>query len=139
MNDSRLQQIADYGGVLNALLCVLHCAAGPLFLIWWGAHEHSAAAEYWELGFLGLSGIFVASATWKRSTPRLRLLLWGLFVVFALSGLLIEQWPPLEMVQYAASAGLIGAHLLNQRYGRCGKADSSVCASCLTDAPRATS
>lgn len=136
MNNSRLQQVADYGGVLNTLLCVLHCAAGPLLLLWWGAHEPSDAAEYWELGFLGLSGVFVVLATWKRSTPRLRFLLWGLFVVFALSGLLTERWPFLEIVQYVASAGLIGAHLLNQRYGRCCEVDSIVCASCISDAPR---
>lgn len=138
-NESRFQQVADYGGVLNALLCGLHCAAGPVLLLWWGAHEPSAAAEYWELGFLGLSGIFIALATWKRSTPCLRFTLWGLFVLFAAAGLLAERWPLLEIVQYAASAGLIGAHLLNQRAGRCCKADSAVCATCLSDAPRTTS
>ena len=112
------RRAADYGGVLNAVLCGVHCAVGPLLLAWWGTRNPSATAERWELAFLVLSGVLVALATRRHSSARLRLLLWGLFAVFAAAGLLAERWPGLEYVQYAASAGLIAAHLLNQRHCR---------------------
>ncbi|UOG72961.1 MerC domain-containing protein [Hymenobacter tibetensis] len=115
----RLQRAADYGGIGNALLCLLHCAAGPALLAWWGTQQASATAEYWEQSFLVLSGVLVALATWQHSTRKLRLALWLLFSLFAVAGLLAEQWPLLEFVQYAASVGLMVTHLLNQRHCRC--------------------
>jgi len=107
---------ADYGGVLNSGLCLLHCAASPLLLAWWGVHPH--ASEQWETGFLVVSGVLVLLATWRISSAGLRGALWGFFVVFAGAGLGEEQYPWLTLVQYVASAGLIGTHLLNMRYGR---------------------
>jgi hypothetical protein len=108
------RRAADYGGVLNAVLCTVHCAAGPLLLAWWGTHNPGEAAEQWELGFLVMSGMLVALATWRQCSARLRWALWLLFALFASTGLLVERWPGLELVQYAASAGLIAAHLLNR-------------------------
>lgn len=125
MRDFSFRRAADYGGVLNAVLCGVHCAAGPLLLAWWGTRNPGATAERWELAFLGLSGVLVALATRRQSSPRLRRALWGLFAVFAAAALLAERWPWLQAVQYAASAGLIGAHLLNQRH----------CRRCLADPP----
>ncbi|MGY3089926.1 hypothetical protein ACVWYF_002974 [Hymenobacter sp. UYAg731] len=112
------RRAADYGGVLNAVLCGVHCAVGPLLLVWWGTRNPGATAERWELAFLVLSGVLVALATRRHSSTGLRLLLWGLFAVFAAAALLAERWPALQAVQYAASAGLIAAHLLNQRHCR---------------------
>ncbi|HEX8349925.1 MAG TPA: recombinase family protein [Hymenobacter sp.] len=40
----------------------------------------------------------------------------GLFALFAAASLLAERWPGLEAVQVAASVGLIGTYLLNQRH-----------------------
>lgn len=109
------QRAADYGGVLNAGLCGVHCAAGPVLLAWWGARNPGAASERWEWGFLMLSGVLVALATRRHSSAGLRAALWGLFAAFAAAVLLAERWPALQLVQYAASAGLVGAHLLNHR------------------------
>ena len=113
-----LRQLADYGGALNAALCAVHCAAGPLLFAWWGAHEPDAAAAQWEPVFLLLSGVLVALATRPQTPARLRAALWGLFGVFAAAALLAGRWPALEYVQYAASAGLLLTHLLNQRHCR---------------------
>jgi hypothetical protein len=110
---------ADCGGVLNAMLCAIHCAAGPALLAWWGTRNPADVAERWELAFLALSGVLVALASRRAATPGLRLALWGCFGVFAAAGLLAEQWPWLEAVQYVASAGLIIAHLLNRRRAGC--------------------
>lgn len=118
MRTFSFRRAADYGGVLNAVLCGVHCAVGPLLLAWWGTRNPGPAAERWELVFLVLSGVLVALATRRQSAPRLRLALWALFAVFAAAGLLAEHWAGLEYVQYAASAGLIAAHLLNQRHCR---------------------
>ena len=113
-----LRRAADYGGVLSAVLCGVHCAVGPLLLAWWGTPNSGATAERWELAFLVLSGILVALATRRPSPPGLRRVLRGLFAVFAAAALLAGRWPALQAVQYAASAGLIAAHWLNQRHCR---------------------
>ncbi len=112
------RRAADYGGALNAVLCGLHCAAGPLLLAWWGTRNPGVAAARWELGFLAMSGVLVALAARRPSPAKLRWTLWGLFALFAAAAMLAERWPGLQFVQYAASAGLIAAHLLNQRYCR---------------------
>jgi hypothetical protein len=118
MRNFSFRRAADYGGVLNAVLCGVHCAVGPLLLAWWGTRNPGALAARWELAFLLLSGVLVALATRRQSAPQLRLALWGLFAVFTAAALLAERWPWLQLVQYAASAGLIAAHLFNQRYCR---------------------
>ena len=97
----------------------MHCVAGPLVVAWWGSHLPDSANESLELAFLGLSGLLVAVATGRHISTGLQRTLWMLFAVFAASTLLAERWPVLEMVQSAASVGLIGAHLLNQRHNRC--------------------
>ncbi|SFQ51657.1 MerC domain-containing protein [Hymenobacter arizonensis] len=118
MKSITIRRAADYGGVLNAVLCGVHCAAGPLLLAWWGTRNPESTSESWELGFLALSGLLVALATRRQSTPSLRMALWGMFAVFAACSLLAERWPLLELAQYAASAGLIVVHLLNERHCR---------------------
>ena len=109
---------ADYGGIVNATLCLLHCAAGPLLLAWWSGTQHAAPAPYWDALFLVLSGVLVVGATWRLSSLGLRLALWAFFALFAATVLLADYWPWLELVQYAASLGLVGTHLLNLRYCR---------------------
>lgn len=128
------RQFADYGGSLNAALCAVHCAAGPLLFAWWGAQAPSAAAEQWEPWFIGLSGLLVALATWRQSSARLRGALWALFGVFAAAALLAERWPALELVQYAASAGLVVTHWLNQQHCRRCAAGAICCAPSVSKA-----
>lgn len=114
-----LRRIADYGGIASAVLCGIHCAAGPLLLTWWGSHQAPALAARGELVFLGASALLVGLATWQHSSGRLRLALWASLALFAAASLLAGRWPWLEAIQYLASAGLIGAHLLNHRHCRC--------------------
>jgi hypothetical protein len=125
MNVFLFRRAADYGGILNAALCGVHCAAGPVLLAWCGTHHAGAVAEHLEVVFLVLSGVLVALATWRQSSTWLRLALWVLFAAFTTAALLAERWPGLELVQYGASVGLIGAHLLNQRH----------CHRCVADCP----
>ncbi|OGX82414.1 hypothetical protein BEN47_18580 [Hymenobacter lapidarius] len=112
--------------MLNAVLCGVHCAAGPLLLAWWGTHDPGGAAEQWELGFLVLSGVLVALATRGHCAAPLRWVLWGFFALFAGAGLLAERWPGFQWVQYAASAGLIVAHLLNRHQAAASRASNPV-------------
>jgi len=110
--------LADYGGIINASLCLVHCAAGPLLLAWWSGTRSQELSPHWGTLFLVLSGILVLGATWRLSSQWIRLALWALFALFAATELLAERWPWLELVQYAASLGLVGTHLLNLRHCR---------------------
>ncbi len=115
----RLRRAADYGGALSAGLCLLHCAAGPLLLAWWGGQpaQHKGTDH---LIFLGLSAGLVALATRQLSSPRLRSALWAGLGLLATTVMLADRYPWLEYAQYGASLGLLGAHLLNLRhYRRC--------------------
>jgi MerC mercury resistance protein len=117
VNSFLFRRAADYGGILSAGLCVLHCAAGPALLAFWGSH---AAPEEgpWDLIFLGLSAGLAAAATWRLSSRGLRVALWGWFGLFAAATLLSDHYPALRWAQYAASLGLMGTHLLNLRFCR---------------------
>ena len=117
MKHSLLRLTADYGGILNAGLCIVHCAAGPLLLAWWGVRA-GAGAALGDTLFLAVSGILILGATWRMSVWWLRGALWGFFGLFALAVLLAARYPAMELVQYAASLGLIGTHALNLRHGR---------------------
>jgi MerC mercury resistance protein len=111
------RRAADYGGILNAALCVLHCAAGPVLLVFWGAQAEGEDGN-WDLLFLGLSAVLAAVATWQLSSPGLRVALWGFFGLFAGATLGADAHPAWQWLQYAASLGLMGTHLLNLRYCR---------------------
>jgi hypothetical protein len=117
MNFSRVRLWADYGGVLNAGVCAVHCAAGPFILAFWGVKPASSESAG-DLIFLLLSGILVAAASGRLSTWQLRLALWTGLALFAATVLLADRYPVLEYVQYAVSFGLMGVHLLNLRYCR---------------------
>ena len=110
-----LRQAADYGGVLNAGLYLVHCAAGPLLLAFF-AGTGAALSESWDVAFLLLSGLLVGLATRRMSSAGLRGALQGFFGLFGAAVLLKERWPGIEAAQYAASAGLIATHLLNLRH-----------------------
>lgn len=112
---SRTRLLADYGGVLSAGLCALHCAAGPVLLAWWGGRPATGDGDWL---FLLLSGALVVLATRQRCTRGLRLALWGNLALFAATVLLADRYPVLEKAQYVGSCGLIGVHLLNLRYCR---------------------
>ncbi len=112
---SRVRLLADYGGVLSAVLCALHCAAGPVLLAWWGVRS---TAEDGDWLFLLLSLGLGLLATRQLSTWQLRLALGGGLALFAATVLLADCYPILEHVQYAVSVGLIGVHLLNLRHCR---------------------
>ncbi|OUJ73266.1 MerC domain-containing protein [Hymenobacter crusticola] len=116
MKTQWIRLAADYGGILNSSLCLLHCVAGPLLVTFWGVHHHPTAQ--WERVFLLASGLLVMLATWRMSATRLRIALWGFFTLFVGASLWEGHYPWLEIVQYGASAGLIGTHLLNMRYCR---------------------
>jgi hypothetical protein len=106
MPSPHIRLLADYGGALSAGLCLLHCAAGPLLLVWWGRQP---IADDGDLIFLLLSAGMVVLATWT---------LWTGLALFAATVLLADRYPLLEYVQYAVSIGLLGTHLLNLRHCR---------------------
>jgi hypothetical protein len=103
--------------MLNAVLCLLHCAAGPLLLAWWSGQKKEPD-PLWDLLFLLVSGVLVVGATWRLTAWRLKVALWAFFALFAVSILLANDYPLMELAQYGTSVGLLGTHLLNLRHCR---------------------
>lgn len=108
-----LRLLADYGGIVSAGLCAVHCAIGPLLLAWWGKQVEAGDGDWL---FLLLSSLLAGLATRQLSTLRLRVALWSGLVLFAATVLLADRYPVLEVVQYGVSGMLIGVHLLNLRH-----------------------
>ncbi|PRY29125.1 MerC mercury resistance protein [Spirosoma oryzae] len=120
MNQSLSRHRADYVGITGSVLCIIHCLITPVLVM------TSALLNYESLriGFLSLDYLFIVInviAVWsasQRATSPIRWALWGFLALFAL-GLLLEDYSEwFEYMAYAASAGLVGTHLLNIRQCR---------------------
>lgn len=100
----------DLLGMVNSAVCMIHCLAMPILI----------ATGVKFLSHPLLEVLFVLGAAWAVQgaigirTPRgLRVAMWTLCIVFAVSILFEERHPWFEWCSLAASAGLIVAHLVN--------------------------
>ncbi len=124
MRLSRISTIyADYAGIIAAIICLIHCLAGPLIL---GVtahnhgHEHTAEGPWylhrsWDFVFLG-AGLLAVWQSSRHSQQRwMKSLLWITFGFLAGAVLLEEQGPWFRYLVYLSSLGLIVAHLFHLR------------------------
>jgi hypothetical protein len=103
-------RLADGLGIVNSVLCIVHCLAMPLLI--------AAGASFFQNPLIGwafviLAYLAVRSAVRRRSNARIALILgigWALFAV----GIVLEnQYEGLEVLTYMGSTVLIAGHLLN--------------------------
>ncbi|RMG63624.1 MAG: MerC domain-containing protein [Bacteroidetes bacterium] len=118
-------RFSDYLGITSALICLLHCLAGPFVL---GAtmhlHEHQAHGESglwwldhrWDYFFLllGLIAVWFSARHTHRRT--MKVLLWMTYGALAGAILLETQAMFFQFLVYGASLGLIAAHVYNLRH-----------------------
>lgn len=113
-----LKPSSDYIGIFSAVVCLLHCLAGPIFL---GAsahmhdHEHFFLDPNWNYLFLGIGFVAVWYSSSHAHNKWLKYLLWGTYIVLALAIIFETQTEFLHYVVYGASVALIIAHIVNLR------------------------
>lgn len=115
---------ADSLGAAASLLCVIHCAAAPLFFAarpFFGPVVQQPHSHAWwglaDFGFLLLSLVAVVWSTWHSNHPWIRLGLWLGWGIFAF-GLIGEHlhWVGASVWMYIGSGWLVYLHLKHLRY-----------------------
>lgn len=109
---------ADYLGILSAFVCLIHCLAAPLLM---GAaahlHEHQSLFLWQEWNYLFL-GLGLLAVWWSSRHTHHRLMRVGMWTTFGFlaAAVLMETYAEeLHYLVYAASMGLIVAHVINLR------------------------
>jgi len=97
-------------GILNSVLCIVHCLAMPLLI--------AAGAGYFEHPLIGWAFILLAylamrSAIRSRNNARIAMVLGIGWALFAMGIVLEKEHEDLEALTYLGSAVLITGHLLN--------------------------
>jgi MerC mercury resistance protein len=113
---------ADYIGITGSVLCIIHCLITPVLLVTSNLMtQHSTL----RVGFLSLDYVFIGVnivavyfATRHYAAPGVRVALWGCLTVFTVAILFEDVNPVFEYLGYAASLGLVSAHLFNIRQHR---------------------
>ncbi len=118
MNVQTFKKKADYIGIAGSVLCLVHCLAAPLLVM----TSTLLRDDTLRTSFLGLDYVFIGVnivavyfATRHAASSGIRLALWGFLLLFATGLLLEDAGPAFQYLAYAASAGLVGSHLLNLR------------------------
>ncbi len=104
---------SDLIGVISASLCMVHCFFTPLLLLMFAAFEWFHAISYI---FLFISFVSAFEATKHSENLKILTLIWGSFVLFAITILFEDDFEFLHTLSYFASFGLIIGHILNIRY-----------------------
>lgn len=105
-----LLRSGDGLGILNSVLCIVHCLAMPVLI--------AAGASYFDHSLFGwafvvLAYLAVRSAIRSRNNARIALILGIGWAFFAVGIVLEKQHEGLEALTYLGSAVLIAGHLLN--------------------------
>lgn len=106
-------RFADGLGLINTVLCILHCTALPvLVLLGAGFLEH----PWVDALFVLIAGLAVWWATRGGTSRPVALLMWSALVLFALAMALEHRMHVLHEVGLVASGLLLVGHLLNLRH-----------------------
>ena len=112
---SFFSRTADLAGIVNTVLCLIHCLAMPIFVSLGAAF---VAHPLLSWAFAALAFVAVYYATRHGSSRPVTWFLWCAAALFAVALVLEHQWHWLHEVSYVASALLIIGHLINLRQGR---------------------
>ncbi|MEM6345432.1 MAG: MerC domain-containing protein [Bacteroidota bacterium] len=112
------KQTADFVGIVSAIVCLVHCLAGPIILgtsAHLHEHSHFFLDPAWNYLFLGFGFAAVLFSTKHTKSKFLRYSLWTTYAALALAVIFETYADYLHYVVYAASVGLIIAHIVNLR------------------------
>lgn len=104
---------ADLVGIINTSLCMVHCLLTPILLAFLGSAEWLHDLSYL---FLFLSFYAIWEATQHSTNSKVLSIIWLSFALLSVSILFEEDFKWLHYLNYVASIGIIGGHILNIRY-----------------------
>lgn len=117
---------ADWLGIVASVVCLIHCAAAPLFLVIQPIisgmaihdhHHHHNEHSYWHYIFLALAFVAVWSSARRTHIVRVKVALWFFLVLFSLGIFLESDHSNLPtFLLYTGSIGLVAAHVYNLRH-----------------------
>lgn len=106
----------DYIGIVSSSLCLIHCLAAPLFLIFGMPFIETDTWHIWDFVFLGISAWAVFNASKGHTTALIRNGLWISFTVLTIAIILQHSHTAFLVLSWTAAAGLIFFHVLNLRH-----------------------
>jgi hypothetical protein len=109
MSATKYNTTADYTGILNAVLCLLHCLL-PAVLSGLGIITEYPIITYF---FVIFSFITIYQSTKKTRTYWISLLLWVSFLGFLVTNLFEEDFEWLHRANYFFGSLIIIGHVLN--------------------------
>jgi len=114
MSVTKYNTTADYTGILNAVICLLHCLL-PAVLSGLGIITEYPIVTYF---FVIISFITIYQSTKKTRTYLISLLFWVSFLGFLFSTLFQEEYEWLHYSGYLFAILIIIGHILNIKHCR---------------------
>lgn len=101
---------SDLMGILNSLICIVHCFTTPLLIALGVGYLTSPFIKYALVFF---SFITIYNALNKTKNRKIAALLWISLGCFLLSSLLEERYHSMEYMAYISAGFIIIGHILN--------------------------
>ena len=112
MNTTKINK-ADLIGILSSSICLVHCVATPLLIVFGAGFITNPFFKYL---FLIISFVSIFKATENITSKKISLLLWISFWGFLFSTLFQEECEWLHYPGYFFSILIITGHILNINY-----------------------
>jgi hypothetical protein len=106
---------SDLMGILNSIICIVHCFTTPLLIALGVGYLTSPFIKYALVFF---SFITIYKALNKTKNRKIAALLWISFGCFLLSSLLEERYHSMEYMAYFSAGFIIIGHILNVKKSR---------------------
>jgi hypothetical protein len=113
MNRAKKYNFADLIGIVSASICLVHCIATPLLIVFGAAFITNPAFKYL---FLIISFASIFKATENVTSTKITVLFWVAFWGFLLSILFQEEYEWLHYTSYLFTILIIVGHILNMKH-----------------------
>jgi len=129
---------SDYIGIISATICLIHCIIVPIIFAYY-VHDHSSHSHSFGSGvegshghhhlgsfgffkvdfiFLAIGLVAIIFSSRHTSSKWIRFMMWTSYVILVCSVLMEEVNIFFQVTLYAASVGLILAHVFNLKHLR---------------------
>jgi hypothetical protein len=113
MNKTSKYKKADLIGILSSSICLVHCIATPLLVIYGIGFSTNPIFKYL---FLIISFVSIFKATENSTNYKISILLWLSFFGFLFSNFFHEEYHWLDYFEYLFAVLIIFGHVLNIKH-----------------------